>query len=53
MKVNQVFCSFKVNTGQEAQEAERRFRDMLDDKCRDLALSGTSFSAWERVREVI
>ena len=35
------------------KKAERRFREMLDDKCRDLALSGTSFSAWERVREVI
>jgi len=34
------------------KKAERRFREMLDDKCRDLALSGTSFSAWERVREV-
>ena len=43
----------EAEAGKKRKKAERRFRDMLDDKCRDLALSGTSFSAWERVREVI
>ena len=34
------------------RKAERRFRELLE-SVRDMALSGTSFSGWERVREVL
>ena len=41
-----------ADAGRRRRRAERRFRELLE-SVREMATSGTSFAAWERVREII
>ena len=41
-----------ADAGRRRRRAERRFRELLE-SVREMATSGTSFAAWERVREAI